>query len=104
LAALEEHHANLLSVYEQSGMEAVEERYDEITDRMSDLFCRIRDLNAETLEGYRAKALAVVLNCWDGEIETDEYHEQSMLVAICSDLTGIPIKADPESAGDTAEA
>jgi hypothetical protein len=70
-----------------------EERYNEITDRMSDLFGRIRDLKAETLEGYRVKALAIVLNCWCGGIEPTEDEEESMLAAICSDLTGIPIKA-----------
>jgi hypothetical protein len=93
MTALDEHDANLVVVYEQSGMEAAEERYDQITDRMSDLFHRIKDLKAETLDGYRAKALAVVLNCWDGEIEPDRYMEEGMLAAICSDLTGIPVKA-----------
>lgn len=50
------------------------------------------NLRATTLDGLRAQAHAMVVNCWSGLIEPHNgCADDRMIMSIVSGLTGIPI-------------
>jgi hypothetical protein len=82
----------------QSGLPAHEATLDPINSEQDDAFERLINMQPLTLDGFRAKASALVHYGWTGKIKDREtVIADSMMAAIISNLTGIPVTPWEES-------
>jgi hypothetical protein len=53
----------------------------------------LREVTPSALDGYRAMAAAMVIQCWSGEIKQGRCADQRMLAVMLSSLTGVQLSA-----------
>jgi hypothetical protein len=81
---------------QDSGLADAEDRADLISAEMGGLYRQMLELKPQTLDGFRALALATIENCWGDEVPTP--HEgpadaQGIAVLFYA-LAGVPIGVD----------
>jgi hypothetical protein len=54
------------------------------------------EIQPTTIEGYRAQARAMVINCWSGTIGDADTADKKMIARMMANLTGLPIDDDEE--------
>jgi hypothetical protein len=91
LAAQDAFEAADKAALEATGHTAASEVLQAITDEMVEIFDRMADLEASSLEGLRALAIAHVCMSLEGKIEAAGSIDDLMIGKILSSLTGMPV-------------
>jgi hypothetical protein len=78
---------------QDSGLADAEEKADAISAEMGDLYRQMLELKPQTLDGFRALALATIENCWGDEIPDPARRaaDEHGIAVLISALTGVPI-------------
>ena len=82
---------------QDSGLADAEDKADVITAEMGGLFRQMLELMPQTLDGFRAIALAIIENCWSDEIPAclrQSAADNQGIAVLISALTGVPIGTD----------
>jgi hypothetical protein len=77
---------------QDSGLADAEDKADVISVEMGDLYRQMLELKPQTLDGFRALALATIENCWGDEVPAPAHAADAQGIAVLiSALTGVPI-------------
>jgi hypothetical protein len=88
IAAADEYEAAWSDANIRSGYRAAEAEVERIYEQMDGVFDRMLRLRPTTLEGYRAKAVAVFHHCWCGSIDEGSSREERMIASMLGSLIG----------------
>jgi hypothetical protein len=97
LEALDRYDAAKDAAYTASGLKAAEAENERLCSQQGQIFLRMIEIQPTTIEGYRAQARALVINCWSGTIEDSDTADKKMIARMMTNLTGLPIVDDEEA-------
>lgn len=93
IKALDEYRADDAHANDVTGCKTASEACNNLTAEMSKVFDRMLEIRANTIEGFRAQAIASVTFCHAGQIFDSEFEDEKMVARMLSALTGVSINA-----------